>query len=122
MKAKYFYILSSIVGTIVIGLIFMAVFFKSYAGNTKTFLRSSLHCFSGGKTIFADTYDGRITYENGVYFYFKDNIRISVSGVCILTEYQVDEEARKREEEIFKKSKIRKDIKAKLESEGSQFE
>lgn len=125
MKAKYFFILSGIIGALIGILLVTAITFKVYALDSgKNRNRTTVQCYSGGRLFFSDIIDDREIEINTskVIMYNKEGVKIAITGDCLITEIVIDENIRKKEEEYFKKSKTRKNIKAELEKDSSQFE
>lgn len=126
MKDKGFHVLTGFLMAVILLLFAITALFKSHASDLNTTIkRSSVICYSGGRVIFSDTIDGETIYSTNsvnMISYRKEGIQIRINADCIVTEFNVDENIRKKEEEYFKKSKTRKDIKAELEKDSSQFE
>lgn len=126
MKDRSFHVFIGLLSCVLIIHLSSTALLKSHASDLNTTIkRSSVICYSGGRVIFSDTIDGETIYSaNSVNMisYRKEGIQIRINADCIVTEFNVDENIRKKEEEYFKKSKTRKNIKAELEKDSSQFE
>ena len=124
MNPKYFYVLSGLVGALIGILIIIAITFKTYAlTSNKNITRTSIQCYSGGRLFFSDVVDSPLEINTSkVIMYNKEGIKLAVTGDCLITEFIIDENIKRKEEEYLKNSKTRKNIKAELEKASSQFE